>query len=33
LAIITLRFADSGSHFTFTMKDAAVRRVQATDFF
>ena len=33
LAIITLRFADSGSHFTFTMKDGAVRRVQATDFF
>ena len=33
LAIITLRFADSGSHFTFTMKDGAVRRLQATDFF
>jgi hypothetical protein len=33
LAIITLRFADSGSRFTFTMKDGAVRRVEATDFF
>jgi PDZ domain-containing protein len=33
LAIITLRFADSGSHFTFTMKDGSVRRVEARDFF
>jgi len=33
LAVITLRFADSGTRFTFTMKDGAVRRVRASDFF
>jgi PDZ domain len=33
LAVITLRFADSGTRFSFTMKDGAVRRVRATDFF
>jgi PDZ domain len=33
LALITLRFSDSGTRFTFTMKDGGVRRVQATDFF
>jgi hypothetical protein len=33
LAIMTLRFADSGTRFSFTMKDGEVRRVQARDFF
>ena len=33
LSLITLRFADSGTRFSFTMKDGAVRRVQAVDFF
>jgi hypothetical protein len=30
---MTLRFADSGTRFSFTMKDGEVRRVQAKDFF
>jgi len=33
LAIMTLRFADSGSRFAFTMKDGAVRQVEASNFF
>jgi len=33
LAIMTLRFADSASRFTFTMKDGAVRHVEASNFF
>jgi hypothetical protein len=32
-SILTLRFADSGTRFTFTMTDGQVRRVQAMDFF
>ena len=33
LSILTLRFADPGTRFTFTMTDGQVRRIQATDFF
>ena len=33
LAVMTLRFADSGSRFAFTMKDGAVRQVEARNFF
>jgi hypothetical protein len=33
LAIMNLRFADLGNRFTFTMKDGAVRQVEASNFF
>jgi hypothetical protein len=33
LSILTLRFADPGTRFTFTMTDGQVRPIQATDFF
>jgi PDZ domain len=33
LNILTLRFADPGTRFRFTMRDGQVRQIQATDFF
>jgi S1-C subfamily serine protease len=33
LALIAPRFADSGTRFSFTMKDGETRWVQASDFF
>jgi S1-C subfamily serine protease len=33
LRILTLRFADAGTRFKFTMTDGQVRQIRATDFF
>jgi predicted metalloprotease with PDZ domain len=33
LSILTLRFADLGTRFRFTMTDGQVRQIQAKDFF